>query len=88
MSIPLTALGQAGFQIVNIENDGSCNPLFVGWARPGSADSDAAWLIIQVGYDAGSCIATIRFATFPGDLPETALSYEKVWDDRASYTYI
>lgn len=91
MSFPLTRLGKSGFQIVNIENttigSSTCLPVFVGWAPPGSADSDPAWVIAELTYDGGGCLETLRYATESGD-PIEALSYDKIWDDRATYVYV
>jgi len=79
MSIPLTPPGRRTSQIVNIENDVDGNPLYVGWAAPGSTDSDASWLIIQIGYS-GGYVVSVRFA-------EGEAEYRHVWDDRASLSY-
>lgn len=87
MSLPLTRLGKSGFQIVNIENDASCNLVYVGWAKPGSADADFAWVIVHLTNDAGGCLERLRYATLAGD-PADALSYDKQWTARGGYVYV
>jgi len=61
-----------------MENDANGNPIYIGWARPGSAASDAAWLIIKLTYDADQAVIQSQVA---GD----AVKFGYVWNDRANY---
>jgi hypothetical protein len=67
-------------QIVNTDYDGGAKPIYVGYASPGSSDSDSAWLIIKYTYDEFSNPTKTRFA---GGVAKP----DKVWNDRAGYVY-
>jgi YD repeat-containing protein len=56
-------------------------PIFVGWAPPGKATSDAVWKISQQTYDANNQMTSRLWAD--GDT-----FYDNVWDNRAGLTYI
>lgn len=53
---------------------------YVGEAAPGSNASDAAWRIKRVAEQTGSTLTEILWANDTD-------AFDKVWDDRATYTY-
>ncbi len=55
-------------------------PEYIGYARPNTAESAAAWQIKKLTYDANNDVTAIDFAGGNNE-------YDKVWDNRASYTY-
>jgi len=58
-------------------------PLYIGEARPGTANDDAAWRIYRYEYviiDGDREMAGLRFA-------EGSTKFDKVWDDRTEYEY-
>lgn len=63
-----------------MENNASGQPLYLGWARPGSAVGDEAWLIKKFTYDASGFITDIQFAGGTN-------AFDKSWNSRGSYTY-
>ncbi|WP_169829529.1 hypothetical protein [Desulfatibacillum aliphaticivorans] len=63
-----------------IEYDGNGNPLYVGLAAPGSSPSSACWQIKKFTYDGSQNVTDVEFA-------EGSNAYDRVWDNRASYTY-
>jgi len=62
-----------------IDYDGGSDPVYVGYAAPGTAEGSAAWQIQKITYT-GGLVTGIDFAGGTND-------YNRVWDDRASYTY-
>lgn len=79
MSLARTPFGASSSQIVNIEYDGDDNPIYVGYAAPGTADADELWLIWRYTWTAGNCVA-IRVAN-------GSLEYGSAWDARAGLSY-
>jgi hypothetical protein len=63
-----------------IEYNAAGDPLYIGFARPGALTSAAEWQIAKCTYDAGGNMTAKQFAGGVND-------YNKVWDDRAGYTY-
>lgn len=61
-----------------MENDANGNPIYVGWARPGTAAGDALWYITKQTYDGNNAVTRQQIAS---DIP--AFAYE--WDLRSSY---
>ncbi len=59
------------------ENDASGNAIYVGYAKGGSATSDAAWLIKKFTYDVNDAVTRAQIAN-------NNLSFSHVWDDRSS----
>ena len=59
----------------NINNDVE----YVGYSEPGTADSEAAWHILKLGYT-GNNVTSVKFA-------DGTTTYSKVWDNRATYSY-
>ena len=73
-------LGQAEHQSIRAENDVDGQPIYIGWAQPGSAESDPVWLIAFLEYSAGFFVSK-KYAN-------GSLDYNQVWDNRAGLTYI
>jgi len=63
-----------------IDYDSGTNPVYIGKSSPGSATSSSVWSIRKVTYDANSNPTTIKLASGTG-------SFDKIWDDRTTYTY-
>jgi len=62
-----------------MENDGSGNPIYIGYTREaGAATSDAVWFIVKVTYD-GSGSPTYYA------LPNAGINFEYIWNSRATY---
>jgi len=59
---------------------GTNDPLYVGYAAPGSDEGDAVWQIRKMEYDAEGRLIAVKFA-------DGELAYNKVWNNRASYSY-
>jgi hypothetical protein len=68
------------FQKVEIEYDGSNNPIYVGVALPGTATSSAGWRIAFLTYDGSNNCTSVTFAN-------SAIDFSAIWDNRAGYTY-
>ena len=70
--------------IMNLDNSGGLSGteiLYQGEAEPGTANATAKWRIKKFTYDAGTNnIATVRWASGTD-------FFDKVWDNRATYTY-
>lgn len=52
---------------------------YAGQAEPGTAGSDATWQIRRLSFTPSGDV-TVEYA-------EQSAAYDKVWDDRASYSY-
>lgn len=74
-----------GFDL-KMEYDASNNTLYVGRAYPGAATSAAKWQIYKMEYDANNNMTSLRWAK-KSDKPVASDEFDKVWDDRTSYTY-
>ena len=60
-----------------IENDGSGNPIYIGYNKSANAlTSSASWLIFKLSYSGGY---VIRY-----QLPDSGARFKYTWDDRAS----
>ena len=59
------------------ENDASGNTIYIGYAKGGSATSDAVWLIKKFTYDANDAVTRTQIAN-------NNLSFSHVWDDRTT----
>jgi len=68
------------------QNNASGNPIYIGRAKVGSAQSAGVWQISFHTYDASGSLLT---KTWPIDETGVASTeYEFVWANRASYTYV
>jgi hypothetical protein len=68
----------AGQDTVLFEYSGG-NPLYIGKARPGTDTSASAWQIQRTTYSGNDMTAR--------EWANATAKYDKVWDDRASYSY-
>ena len=59
--------------------DGSNQLIYQGWAKPGTATSDASWVIARYTWSSG--LNTKR------EWASGNHNFNKVWDDRASLSY-
>ena len=60
-------------------NNSDGNPLFLGRAKPGSAESDPVWQIAHITYDDNQGVTSI---TWPeNDEGAFSSNYEFIWDD-------
>lgn len=69
------------FQLLEkrMENDGSGNPLYVGYARTPNASTTALeWFIVKMSYDGGGFVSRVQ-------LPDTGAQFKYAWDSRANY---
>lgn len=66
--------------IQRIAYDANGNPEYLGMALPGSAANSANWFIRKIAYDVNQNPVSILFA-------EGSLNFDKVWDDRATYSF-
>ena len=62
-----------------IESNGSSQPIYVGYAVPGTLQSEKKWLITKITYS-GTIVTKTEFAN--GDS-----NFDKEWDERTTYTY-
>ena len=55
---------------------------YVGWtyAGSGAATSNPIWRIQKIGYDANNIASGIAWA-------DGSIEFNKIWDDKATYTY-
>jgi len=54
-------------------------PLYVGYALSGTGEDEEGWFITKMTYSGGVIVAT--------NFSEGEVAFDKVWDDRATYTY-
>ena len=66
--------------IIEVDNVGGANPIYVGLAAPGTATSLAKWQIRKLSYDGGGNVASILYAA-------GADHFDQVWDNRAALSY-
>jgi len=65
------------FLETRIENDGSGNPLYIGYTKIPNADTASGlWYIVKLSYSGGFLIRT--------QLPDSGAHFTYVWDDRAT----
>lgn len=55
-------------------------PLYIGFAEPGTPTSIGKWQIRRISYDGNSFVTDVEFA-------DGVNTFNKKWDDRATYTY-
>ena len=76
-SVPQSIMDRFAHMEKRIEYDVSDNPIYVGYAAPGSASSAAAWFITKQTFDGNDNMTRQQMAN---DKP----SFDQVYDDRAS----
>lgn len=64
--------------------NGGANLVYIAFARPGAATSDAVWQIRKVAYS-GNMPVSVTWPQNTSGNPSN--DYAFVYDDRASYTY-
>jgi len=63
-----------------IEYDASNNPIYVGEAKPNTAQASRGWRIKLITYDMSNNATDVQWASGTTD-------FDKVWNNRATYTY-
>lgn len=63
-----------------LEYDGSNNPIYIGYAIPGSIASSATWRIKKMTYDIVNNPTNIQWA-------DGNTNFDNIWDNRATYSY-
>lgn len=70
---------------IRIQNDASGNPIYIGRAKVGTAETASMWQIQFLEYDGNGFVDSI---TWPQDpFGNASSNYEFAWDQRAAYTY-
>lgn len=65
---------------VKLDYDANNNPIYIGLADIGAATSDAVWQIRKIDYDVNNDPISVIWA-------DGTDRFEKVWDNRTTYTY-
>lgn len=65
---------------IQIERDADSYILYLGLATPGVGTAEAKWQISKIERDAQKRIISLKYAGGSN-------AYDKVWDNRATYTY-
>ena len=66
------------FKDTTIIDTASSTRIYIGKAKPGSATTAAVWQILR-----GETVGAVQTFAFAGGTAE----YDKVWDNRTSFTY-
>lgn len=66
--------------------DANNNAIYVGKAYPGALTSQEKWQIYKMEYDANNNMTSLRWAK-RSDKPVASDEFDKVWTERANYTY-
>jgi len=66
--------------VIAVEYDDDSNPIYIGFAKPGTAKSVSHWQIFKLTYDSDDNITDLQWAD--GDE-----KFNKVWNNRATYSY-
>lgn len=69
-----------GNLIYKVDYDVNNNPIYLGWAAPGSSDGANVWRLAKNTFDVSNNFVS---KTFPSGSPSFTFS----WTNRASYTY-
>ena len=78
-AVNVNSIMNVGLVEERVENSGF-RVIYQAWAAIGSSESEAVWLISKLNYDAGGLFSERVWA----DGEDT---FDKVWDDRATYNY-
>ena len=65
-----------------MQNTSSGQPLYIGEAQPGTATSEAKWRIKKMEYGDGESMPPTGTIWADGET-----SFDKIWDNRATYSY-
>lgn len=68
-----------GFGYTKKVDEEDSNTIYVGYAVPGSASNAAKWMLFKVSRSGN--VSTISWAE------GNCKKFDKIWDNRASYTY-
>ena len=63
-----------------IAYDASNNPIYVGYATPGTSTSESKWKIQKITYDASNNPTDVQY-------PNGDSGFNYVWDKRSDYQY-
>lgn len=66
---------------LELEYDGSGNPIYIGLAAPGTTTSSDLWQIRHLTFDGNGNVTSILFAN-------GSPLFDQAWDDRASLAYV
>ena len=70
---------------IRCQNDANGNVLYLGYAKVGTATSEAKWQISFHAWDANNSLTS---RTWPqNSLGSPSTEYEFVWDNRTGYVY-
>lgn len=71
---------------VRLEYDGSNNPIYIGWSRPGAGlEGDLVWQIAKLAYDGSNNLTSVKWPQNSGGIPTAEFQFS--WTARATYTY-
>jgi hypothetical protein len=65
--------------LLAVDYDGGTDPVYIGFALPGTAKASAFWRIAKVSY-AGGLATDVQWA-------DGNLNFDNVWDNRAALSY-
>lgn len=71
---------------IRCENDASGNPIYIGRAKAGTAESESRWQIAFHTWDAQNSLTAKKWPE--NDEGAASTDYEFAWDDRATYTFV
>ena len=71
---------------VRCQNDANGNPVYVGFAKEGSAEGDLVWQIMKITWDATFSVTDVEWPQNTAGSAST--NYEFSWTSRALYTYV
>ena len=75
-----TLVGLENRYIMELEYDGSNNPIYIGLAATGSSTGAAVWLIRKLAYDGSNNLLSILYAN-------GAQAFNQIWTGRAGLSY-
>lgn len=61
-----------------VDYNSTANPLYIGYAQPGSAEGSAAWQICKCTHDANNNVTKVEWASGSN-------LYDKIWTSRTTY---
>ena len=67
-------------QTIRLDYVGGPNPIYIGWALPGTTTGQKGWRLARVTYDGNGNPIAIEWA-------ENTVAYAFKWDDRATFSY-
>ena len=74
------AVDDTGSYTIAIDYNASNNPVYIGKSNPGSTKGDSLWQIRKITYNASNNPIDVQWAN-------GVCSFDKIWDNRVSYTY-